>query len=225
MGWHLAAAQGPDVSVGVPQLSPKPGSPSAGRRHCHLRTLALCQVAPLGPEAQAWPGMDGPHLPPFLPRDPRAVVLGIQMRSFRGAKPDSVTRVAELSGSSPQGSLSPRPPAPVAKTPLCATDELSTSRSSSSDPQRPRGLPPPARRAVTPQGPSATTEASDPFPSVASGPVGGAVGDPASDPHTPSPQAGPTPTLESPPVPPTPPTEHCVKARFGGWGGSFLQGQ
>lgn len=29
------------------------------------------------------------------------------------------------------------------------------------------------------------------------------MGDPASDPHTPSPQAGPTPLLESPPVPPT----------------------
>lgn len=27
------------------------------------------------------------------------------------------------------------------------------------------------------------------------------MGDPASDPHTPSPQAGPTPVLESPPVP------------------------
>ena len=47
--------------------------------------------------------MDGPHLPPFLPRDPRAVVLGIQMRLFRGAKPDPMTGVVELSGSGPQG--------------------------------------------------------------------------------------------------------------------------
>ena len=100
-----------------------------------------------------------------------------------------MTRVAELSGSSPQGSLSRRPPAPMAKTPLCKTDELNTSPSSSSDPQGPPGLPPSAMQ--TPR---------TPFPSAPSGPGGGAVGDPASDPHTPSPQAGPTPVLESPPV-------------------------
>ena len=135
------------------------------RSHCHLWTLALCQVAPLGPEAQAWPGMDGPQLPPVLPRDPRAVVLGVQMRIFRGAEAlfyDQGSRAVRQQP--PQGSLSSRSPAPVAKTSLCETDELSKSRSSSSDPQGPRGLPRPTRWAVTPQGPSAKSDPSDPPP-------------------------------------------------------------
>lgn len=60
----LAAAQGPNVLVGSSTGFPKAKVTVVwARSHCVSWTLALCQVAPQGPEAQAWPGMDGPHLP------------------------------------------------------------------------------------------------------------------------------------------------------------------